>query len=222
MILSLPQWRGADNFESAPCRRCDAFSLIEILAVLAILVLLTAALASLGPGLIRANNMSGAINEVSAGLSLARSEAVRSRQTTYFVMGPIDPPFDDRSFRSYAIVARRTFHGEEFRYVAPWRQLPPGILFDSPDETGEPSQQAGIITLPYPTENSPTRDLPAVAFLSDGSIDDYLHSPPLSPRITLRTGAPANDFSPAYQGLDRSNQLKVQRLSGRVEVDREN
>lgn len=195
-----------------------AFSLLELLVVVAILIVLTGLSLAIAPSYLRSAAMSGALSQVASSVSLARGEAVRTRQITYFALAPVSAPLDARSFRSWCILRQDEFHGGRIEQITPWRSLPEGILFDpsSPGTTAQLSTNA----LPYPQPGAPLRELPVIAFLPDGSLDDVVHPPPARPTIALRFGT-VGPQGPLYQGPYRMNQIAVARLSGKVEVERD-
>ncbi len=195
-------------------------SLLEILAVLVILSIVVG-ISTMGTfGLLRAPAMSAALNEVSGAVSLARSEAVRARRTVYFALAPTEPPLDPRSHLSYAVVTLEDPQNDKFRYLSSWKALPRGIVFD-PSLPKEFTSAPGTFQIPYPHADSPPRNVRGIAFLPDGTLDDTVHPAPAWPRLTLRTGARSGTDSPVYTGDDISNRVAVRRLTGRVEVERD-
>lgn len=188
------------------------FSLIELLVVMAILGILIGLTVSIGPSLVGAAGMSGSLSMVSSSVSLARSEAIRNRKQTYFVLGP-ESPLDGRSFSMYAILQRE---GTNYAYVQPWKKLPTGMLFHPAAVSNPPPK----VTLPYPHDGGAPTDLRVISFMSDGSLDEDIHS--TKPRLALQAGSRVSPSDPpAYRGSYLTNEVVVERMSGKVKVERE-
>lgn len=188
-----------------------AFTLIELLVVIAILAILAGLTASVGPSLVGASGMSGSLSAVSSAVSLARSEAIRSRKQTYFALAP-ESPADGRSFLAYAILRR---DDTNLTYAQPWKKLPTGVLF-RPDATTNPLP---VVELPDHQSGGALREMRVISFVSDGSLEEDLH--PSKPRLPLQAGsrAAASD-PPLYRGAYLTNEIVVERMSGKVNVER--
>ncbi len=196
-----------------PARRPlrGGFTLIELLVVIAILGILGGLTLSVGPSLVGSTGMSGSLSVVSSAVSLARSEAIRSRRQTYFALAPESPP-DSRSFAAYAILRRDETN---FTYVQPWKKLPTGVLF-RPDAT---TNQLPVAGLPDPQNAGTSSDMRVISFVSDGSLDEDLH--PSKARLPLQAGARASASEPPiYRGDYLTNEIVVERMSGKVKVER--
>lgn len=197
-----------------PARRLSrmGFSLIELLVVIAILGILVALTVSVGPSLVGASGMNGSLSVVSSTVSLARSEAIRSRKQTYFALAP-ESPADARSFVAYAILRRE---GTNFSYVRPWKKLPTGVLFH-PEAT---TNSLPEVELPDSQNGDALRSMRVISFVSDGSLEEDLH--PLKPRLPLQAGSlDSASGSPTYHGNYLTNEIVVERMSGKVKVARE-
>ncbi|MEI8386436.1 MAG: type II secretion system protein, partial [Verrucomicrobiota bacterium] len=104
--------------------RRTAFSILELLVVIAIMAILAAMTMAIGPGLLRSSAMSSSLSSVASAVSLARSEAIRSRKQTYFVLAPTNT---DRGFVAYAIIKKDGSDGAtNYTYTTPWKKLPAG------------------------------------------------------------------------------------------------
>lgn len=194
------------------------FSLLELLVVIAIMGILAGMTIAIGPGFLRSNAMSSSLSSVASAVSLARSEAIRSRKQTYFALAPDSGTLDERGFAAYAVLRKEDSSGTNYAYVTPWKKLPGGVLF-KPDVAASASQLPTSL-LPYPTAGGATNVLRVISFVSDGSLDEDKHSTkpvlPLQVGTRISTSAP-----PAYQGQYITNQILVERLSGKVKVVRE-
>ncbi len=211
---------------AAECARGDsrAFSLVELLVVMAIMGMMLALTMSVGPGLIRGGGVSGGLSQVASAVSLARSEAVRSRKPTMFVLAPTNSnPLDERSYSAYAIIQADSASGTNFTYVTRWQKLPKGVHFYPPDSTNISLNAAPFNSVPYPTSNGGRVNLPGIAFAPDGGLDDRVHTETVNtrPQIALHAGSrlTATD-SPVYQGEYYTNRVLVNRLTGKVLVKR--
>jgi len=190
--------------------------MIELLVVIAILAILAGLTVSVGPSLIGASGMSGSLSIVSSAVSLARSEAIRTRKQTYFALAP-ESPLDGRSFLSYAILRKEDAFGTNFVYVSPWKKLPIGVLF-RPDVAASIHQLTNSL-LPYPTATDATNMLRVISFVSDGSLEEDLH--PSKPRLPLQAGSRVSASAPPlYRGDYLTNEIVVERISGKVKVER--
>ena len=196
--------------------RWSAFSILELLVVIAIMATVAAMTMAVGPSLLRSSAMSSSLSSVASAVSLARSEAIRSRKQTYFALAP-ESPLDERSFSAYAVIRKEDFTGTNYRYITPWKKLPTGILFSPTANINEtPLTNA---SLPYPGANSATNSLRAISFVSDGSLDEELH--PQKSYLPLRVGTRASATNqPDYQGSYITNEIFVETRSGKVKVQR--
>lgn len=192
------------------------FSLLELLTVIGIISVLAVITLAVGPGLLRSNAMSSSLSQVASAVSLARSDAIRSRKQTYFALAPTTSPFDTRSFSAYAVLRKEDASGTNFAYVVPWQKLPTGVLFNLDAAS---SNQLPSTVLPYPTAKSPTNSLRVISFVSDGSLEEDMH--PQKPILPLQVGTRLTATeAPSYQGNYQTNQILVERLSGKVKVER--
>lgn len=192
-----------------------AFSLLELLVVMAIMGILLTMTMAVGPGLLKSAAMSSTLSSVASAVSLARSEAIRSRKQTYFALAPDSGTLDERSYAAYAVIRQEDASGTNYRYVTPWKKLPSGVLFN-------PTVSSAVLTncpLPYPTETGGQLSMRVISFVSDGSLDEDLH--PQKPVLPLQVGTRLTAAEqPAYQGQYITNQITVERLSGKVKVVR--
>jgi prepilin-type N-terminal cleavage/methylation domain-containing protein len=192
----------------------SGFSLLELLVVIAIMGILASMTMAIGPGLLRSSAMSSSLSQVASAVSLARSEAIRSRKQTYFVLAPTDN-LDERSFSAYAVM-RKEASGTNFTLVSPWKKLRAGVLFCRANW----SPILATNLLPYPMETDSAKDMLVISFVSDGSLDDDRHATkavlPLQIGTRLSTAGP-----PDYQGNYVTNEINVDRMSGKVRVVRE-
>ena len=192
------------------------FSLLELLVVMAIMAILLTMTMAVGPGLLKSTAMSSSLSSVASAVSLARSEAIRTRKQTYFVLAPDSGTLDGRSYTSYAVIRQEDASGTNYRYVTPWKKLPTGVLFNP---TNSLTPLASVTNLPYPNENGSAQTMRVISFVSDGSLDEDLH--PQMPVLPLQVGTRLTATElPAYQGQSITNQITVQRLSGKVKVVR--
>lgn len=206
---------------SLPFRSCfrvpSAFSLLELMVVIAIMGILAAMTMAIGPGLLRSSAMSSSLSSVASAVSLARSEAIRSRKQTYFVLAPEIGSLDERSFAAYAILRKEDSSGNSFVYVTPWKKLPSGILFRP--EVAAPTNQLPTGSFPYPTATGTTNSLRVISFAPDGSLEEDLHS--YKPVLPIQAGTRlAPTSAPEFQGTYITNHILVERLSGKVKVER--
>lgn len=203
----------------ATFREGSAFSLLELLVVISIMGILAGLTMAIGPGFLRSNAMSSSLSTVASAVSLARSEAIRSRKQTYFALAPDTGTLDERSFAAYAILRREDASGTNFVYTLPWKKLPTGVLF-RPGVAASASQLPPMTNLPYPREGGASQPMLIISFVSDGSLDEEKHAakPVLPLQVGSRVSATAQ---PEYQGAYITNQITVERLSGKVKVVRE-
>ncbi len=204
------------------CARADrgAFTLIELLVVIAIMAIVLGMTIAIGPGLIRSNAMSGGLSKVASAISLARSEAVRARKPTIFVLAPTSPR-DERSYVAYAIMQGDSINATDptnYTYITRWQKLPQGVLFTNSENSGDIF--ANAISLPYPTNGTTSANLPAIKFAPGGGLDEDKHS--VAARVALQAGVRMSATAePEWVGAtSETNAVVVQRLSGKVSVER--
>ena len=100
--------------------------------------------------------------------------------------------------------------------MTPWKKLPTGVLFNP---TNSLTPLASVTNLPYPNENGSAQTMRVISVVSDGSLDEDLH--PQIPVLPFQIGTRLTATElPAYQGQYITNQITVQRLSGKVKVVR--
>ncbi|MFZ4773979.1 MAG: type II secretion system protein [Terrimicrobiaceae bacterium] len=201
---------------SAPSPRLAAFSILELLIVIGIMAILAAMTVAIGPGLLRSSAMSSSLSSVASAVSLARSDAIRSRKQTFFALAPDAGTLDERSFAAYAILRKEETN---FRYVTPWKKLPTGVLF-RPDAAASANQLPTVTNMPYPREDGTSQPMRVISFVSDGALDEDLHLQKSILPLQAGTRMTATD-QPSYQGQYITNQILVERLSGKVKVERE-
>jgi Tfp pilus assembly protein FimT len=159
--------------------------------------------------------MSSSLSSVASAVSLARSEAIRSRKQTYFVLAPDTGTLDDKSFAAYAIIRKEDSSGTNFHYITPWKRLPTGVLFNP---KANPNELTNAL-LPYPSDTNTLTTLRMITFVSDGSLDEdtYTNKPYLPLQVGTRQTATAQ---PAWQGDYITNEIFVELRSGKVKVQR--
>lgn len=192
-----------------------AFSILELLIVIGIMAILAAMTMAVGPGLLRSSAMSSSLSAVASAVSLARSEAIRSRKPTFFVLAPTNT---ERGYVAYAIIRRDGTDGiTNHTYITPWKKLPTGVLFN----LAITNAAMPIASLPYDKATSAQTNLPAIGFVSDGALDEEMHPEGARPILPLQVGTRTGTDAPAYQGAYTTNQILVERLSGKVKVERQ-
>jgi prepilin-type N-terminal cleavage/methylation domain-containing protein len=194
------------------------FSLIELLTVIAIMGVLAGMGLTMGPGLLKSSAMSGGLSQVASALSLARSEAIRSRKPTCFVIAPVSP-LDEKSYVAYSILQRDSLVGTNYTYVRRWEKLPQSVLFKPDQMTG--NNQLATNNFPYPTDAGTGRQMYCICFQADGGLDEDTHPVGTSPRLALQTGVRISPTeAPSYQGTYTTNEVTVRRMTGKVDVER--
>lgn len=186
-----------------------AFSILELLVVIGIMAILAAMTMSIGPGFLRSSAMNSSLSSVASTVSLARSDAIRSRKQTYFVLAPTNT---ERGYLAYAILRRE--EGTNTTYVTPWKKLPTGVLF-RPDIAMNPLP---IVNFPYPGDGGAETGMQVISFFSDGALDEDLHA--VKPQLPFQVGTRTGTEAPSYQGDYITNQIVVERMSGKVKVER--
>ena len=221
MMDNNPRMTSLINVHSLSPRR-TAFSILELLVVIAIMAILGAMTMSIGPSLLRSSAMSSSLSSVASAVSLARSEAIRSRRDTVFVLAHTDSS-DDKAYRAYAILQADAINSTNYKYIRSWQKLPQGVLF-------EPDKTTNLYPNSFHYPNDAATNMPimlGIFFVPDGSIDDDKPSSG-KPRIALRTGLRmTTNSSPEWQGAYntgtdeyKTNDIVVQRLTGKVLVER--
>jgi prepilin-type N-terminal cleavage/methylation domain-containing protein len=194
------------------------FSLVELLAVVAIIGIMTGLGVTIGPGILKSSAMSGGLSQVASALSLARSEAIRSRKPTFFVLAPTSA-LDEKSYIAYSILQSDSLIGTNYTYLRRWEKLPQSVLFNPQQMTG--NNQLPTKSLPYPTDASNAQQMFCICFQSDGGLDEDTHAIGTSPRLPLQTGVRISPTDPpSFQGNYTTNEITVQRVTGKVGVER--
>ena len=192
----------------------SGFSLIELLTVIAIMGVLAGMGLTMGPGLLKSSAMSGGLSQVASALSLARSEAIRSRKPTCFVIAP-ESPLDEKSYVAYSILQRDSLVGTNYTYVRRWEKLPQSVLFKLDRMTGATNY------FPYPTDAGKGEQMYCICFQADGGLDEDTHPVGTSPRLALQTGVRISPTeAPSWQGTYTTNEVTVRRMTGKVDVER--
>lgn len=210
--MHIPPIECCDRRSSAPTGR-GAFTLIELLVVMAIMAIVLGMTVAIGPGVIRSNAMSGGLSKVASAVSLARSEAVRARKPTLFVLAPTNL-LDERSYTAYAIMQADSMYGTNYTYIMRWQKLPTGVLFDPASSTMTNA------SLPYPSVGQGTTNLPCIKFAPEGGLDEEMH--PTAAKVALSGGVLKSNWEPQWivGASVETNEVVVQRLSGKVTVTR--
>ena len=196
-----------------------AFSLVELLTVVAIMATMLVLGLSLGPGLLKSGAMSGGLSQVASSLSLARSEAIRSRQPTFFVLAPTDS-LDERSYRSYSILQRNPTNSSNFIYLSRWEKLPNSVLF-RPDRVPA-TNQLKTTNFPYPTDGPATTPMLFICFQGEGGLHEDFHPIGEIPKLALQSGVRVSPTDPPdFQGEYLTNEVGVRRITGKIFVERQ-
>jgi hypothetical protein len=171
------------------------------------------------PGLLRSSAMSGSLSQVASALSLARSEAIRTRQPIYFVLAPTNP-LDERSYRSYSILQGNRSDTNTFAYLSRWEKLPQPVLF-RPDAVADTNNRMKIMDFPYPTNGGTLRPMYYICFQGDGGLNENWHDVGQMPRVPLQAGVRVgNSDAPTFQGDYIQIEVAVRRITGKVLVER--
>jgi len=195
-----------------------AFSLLELLMVVAIMGILMGISFAFAPGLLKSSAMSGSLSQVASALSLARSEAIRTRQPIYFVLAPTNP-LDERSYRSYSILQGNRTNTNNFVYLSRWEKLPQPVLF-RPDVVPA-SNQMKTMNFPYPTDGGILMPMSYICFQGDGGLNENWHPVGEMPRVPLQAGVRVgNSDAPTFQGDYIQNEVAVRRITGKILVER--
>ena len=195
------------------------FSLVELLTVVAIMGVLMGMGFAIAPGLLKSSAMSSSLSQVASALSLARSEAIRSRLPTYFVLAPTNS-LDERSFRAYSIIQQSPTNTSAYTYLSRWEKLPNAVLF-TPDQVSSTNRMK-LGNFPYPRDGGSSNELLSICFQGDGGLSEEKHPVGEVPRVALRTGVRVNPAdAPTYQGDYLTNEVGVRRITGKVFVERQ-
>lgn len=156
------------------------FTLMELMIVIGLIGLLTLISIPAFQSAGRGGKLRTATFQLNTTFSLARQTAITSRQQVYLLFPDDHPPLYngvapahiEKAFRAYAM------YGENDGYLAEWRMLPEGVVFDPEIEIGNYHnfymQQDGNLFLlediPFPANEDPAKDIYGVGFRSDGPI----------------------------------------------------
>lgn len=192
-----------------------AFTLVELMIVMAIMAIMLGLTVAIGPNVIKSSSMSSSLSKVASAVSLARSEAVRARKPTFFVLAPTNSS-DERAFTSYAILQADSINGTNYTYITRWQKLPTGVLFSAGSGN---TILTNATNFAYPAAGKGFANLPYMQFSPSGGLDEDVH--PTAARIALQNGVRANtNVAPEFQGSYITNEVVVQRLSGKVSIER--
>lgn len=155
--------------------------MVELMVVIGIIGLLTLFAIPVFQDAGRGGRLRTAIFQVNANLSLARQNAITSRQRVVMLLPDDAPDLDaSKAFRQYAL------YGNRDGYMTDWLELPQGIVFD-PDVAATAGElPRNIFTLQhggaggneifladevhFPNNDGPQRELFALGFRPDGRI----------------------------------------------------
>lgn len=154
-----------------PCpmirRASRAFTLIELLLVISIVALMmVVAVPSIRA--IRGNAPTTGASEVAGVLALARQKAMINRAHTAVVFSVTNHP-TATLLSSYCMIQQTNANPVVWIYIDQWHTLPAGAYF-----SGLPSP---ALSVPFPANGNPRRNLPAIEFVSRGAISDGTVSP---------------------------------------------
>lgn len=180
------------------------FTLIELMVVVGLIGLLTMfaipAFQTAGQG----GRLNVAAFQLSTTLSLARQQAISTRQRV-FVVFPDDEDvlytganaqYRFKAFRAYAV------YGERDGYLSEWRSLPPGLIIDPDYSIGGAMENFTLRgggsmflldNIPFPHDTSPSREMYVVGFATDG---------PVHVRGTVNTHSPVVYLTEGWTSMD--------------------
>lgn len=152
-------------------QRTASFTLIEMLVVIGIIGLLTLIALPAFQDANRGSRVRTAIFQLNTSMSLARQNAITTRQETYILFPDYDVDYDADSvhlgYRAYAI------YGAGDGYIGEWRELPDGVVFDNTlYPTRNIFNQTSTKAVPFPNNASSGSNLIlALTYRPDGTLD---------------------------------------------------
>ena len=251
----LTAWRARSS------SRCSGITVLELMIVISIIAVLSVLAVPAIRGFTRSNTVASASRQVVDDFALARQRAINGHSIVHVVFVPPwkstlggfelkdykfmgSSPRNSRAMTNiwtggqtrYALYAERTAGDQpgqhKGRYLTPWRTLPDGIFIP---EWQLLALEADPVSIPFPTSEGWTNDLPHISFDQTGGLVDARGNRKLGELLHLargsvmfqrdpNTGYPDPLFdareNPANNSRENFNRVRIDGLTGRTKVER--
>jgi prepilin-type N-terminal cleavage/methylation domain-containing protein len=183
-----------------PWREPSAFTLVELLAVVGIMGLLAAVAVPALKGLTGSGGRKQALSQVMGALEIARNTAISTGTNSAVIFPDLNFASEPYRYRSMAVIswdATNSTTGTNVM-VGSWIVLPQGVVLHDRQIDQLPTlTNKTALRIPPSTNSTPTDNLRAVVFQSDGGLDESYYTTTLTTEgISFYEGAVIPSINP--------------------------
>lgn len=196
---SVPQ-SPTTNLSSRPLREQSAFTLVELLAVVGIMGLLAAVAVPALKGLTGSGGRKQALSQVMGALEIARNTAISTGTNAAVIFPDLNFASQPYRYRSMAVItwdATNTNSVTTNSMLGSWITLPQGIVLHDAQINQLPIlTNKTVLRIPPSTNSTPTDNLRAVVFQSDGALEESYYTNTLTLNgISFYEGGVVSNFT---------------------------
>jgi type II secretory pathway pseudopilin PulG len=196
-----------------PRQHATAFTLVELLAVIGIMGLLAAVAVPTLKGLTGSGGRKQALSQLMGALEIARNTALSTGTNAAVIFPDKDFASEPYRYRSMAVISWNTTNSTDGTNVmtGSWITLPQGIVLHDVQINHLPTlTNKTALRIPPSTNSTPTDNLRAVVFQSDGSIpDEYFNDKIRDEGICFYEGAVVKNFTTTANTSKQSNNVET-------------
>ena len=190
-----------------------AFTLVELLAVIGIMGLLAAVAVPALKGLTGSGGRKQALSQVIGALEIARNTAISTGTNAAVIFPDLNFPSQPYRYRSMAVISWSTTNSTDGTNVmtGSWITLPQGVVLHDAQINQLPTiTNKTALQIPPSINSTPTDNLRAVVFQSDGSIDDFYYKKSITDDgIAFYEGAVVNNFTTTTNTSKQTNNVET-------------
>ena len=198
-------------------RSRTAFTLVELLAVVGIMGLLAAVAVPALKGLTGSGSRKQALSQVMGALEIARNTAISNGTNAAVIFPDLNFASQPYRYRSMAVISWDTTNSTNGTnsMLGSWITLPQGVVLHDAQINQLPSlTNRTALIIPPATNSSPTANLRAIVFQSDGGlVEDYYTNTLTSVGIAFYEGAVVNNFTTTTNTSTQRTNVETIRIS---------